>query len=101
MGKNQKRDASFFLLNKKTYDKSRSVSKVKCFIPVIQRAASSVQAKILCVRAGRYGAAPPVLRLLDGLMFISFLALISQFCGGSCLLPLIFDGLPARAVLFA
>jgi hypothetical protein len=36
-----------------------------------------MQAKTVCVRAGRCGAAPPVFRLPDGLIYVLFLSHLS------------------------
>jgi hypothetical protein len=48
---------------------SSTLSRVKFLIPITQRAADECKQKIVCVRAGRCGAAPPVFRLPDGLIF--------------------------------
>ena len=47
-------------------------SQVKCLIPISQRAAKAVRAKTLRVLEVFCGAAPPVFRLSDGLIYISF-----------------------------
>jgi hypothetical protein len=47
---------------------------VMYLIPIVQRAANAKQAKTVCVRAGRCGAAPLVFRFLDGLIYILFLS---------------------------
>ena len=53
-------------------------SQVKCLIPISQRAAKAVRAKTLRVLVVFCGAAPPVFRLPDGLIYVSFLS-HSQF----------------------
>ena len=52
-------------------DSSKS-SQVKCLIPISQRAAKAVRAKTLRVLVVFCGAAPPVFRLPDGLIYVSF-----------------------------
>ena len=47
-------------------------SQVKCLIPISQRAAKAVRAKTLSVLVVFCGAAPPVFRLPDGLIYVSF-----------------------------
>ena len=47
-------------------------SQVKCLIPISQRAAKAVRAKTLRVLVVFCGAAPPVFRLPDGLIYVSF-----------------------------
>ena len=47
-------------------------SQVKCLIPMSQRAAKAVRAKTLRVLVVFCGAAPPVFRLPDGLIYVSF-----------------------------
>jgi hypothetical protein len=59
--------------------RSKQAKRVKCLIPIIQRAAKAKQAKTVCVRAGHCGAGPPVFRLVDGLIYILFLSHFSVF----------------------
>ena len=47
-------------------------SQVKCLIPISQRAAKAVRAKTLRVLVVFCGAASPVFRLPDGLIYVSF-----------------------------
>ena len=60
---------------KAVYKKSKREgvsSQVKCLIPISQRAAKAVRAKTLRVLVVFCGAAPPVFRLPDGLIYVSF-----------------------------
>jgi hypothetical protein len=46
-------------MESKFKETQRKSSQVKFLIPIIQRAANTVQAKSVCVSAGRCGDAPP------------------------------------------
>ena len=60
----------FFALG--LFDLTHKSSQVKCLIPISQRAAKAVRAKTLRVLVVFCGAAPPVFRLPDGLIYVSF-----------------------------
>ncbi len=64
------------ILLSSAYPKS---SQVKCLIPISQRATRAVRAKTLRVLVVFYDAAPPVFRLPDGLIYVSFHLILSMF----------------------
>jgi hypothetical protein len=50
------------------------VKSSQVFNPHNSKISQRMQAKTLCVRAGRCGAAPPVFQLPDGLIYVLFLS---------------------------
>jgi hypothetical protein len=61
-----------------SHNKTES-SQVNFFNPHNSKSSQRMQAQTVCVRAGRCGAAPPVFRLPDGLIYALFLSYFSFY----------------------